>query len=118
MDYLLKTYGNNLEKEEDLIKRIIFRLNDLLIKTGLIFSPWQFSLIEYDNSGLIKKPICEIIIDILFKLYSKEIKYKNEEIIKQIEKICYPLNNKEHCLFYIIDCSKNISKKKKFHTNF
>ena len=112
MDYLLKTYGNNLEKEEDLIKRIIFRLNDLLIKTGLIFSPWQFLLIEYDNSGLIKKPICEIIIDILFKLYSKEIKYKNEEIIKEIEKICYPLNNKEHCLFYIIDCTKNISKKK------
>ena len=113
-EYLIKGYGENLGKDEEmikLIKSILFNLTDLLINRGLIYSPWLFTTYSLNNN-VIKKPICEIIIDILLSLYLISLSNKmekNEDIVKEIEKICFPLS-KEFSLFYIIDCIKNINQ--------
>ena len=113
-EYIIKGYEKKLGKDEEMIKTILSNLSELLIKKGLIYSPWLFSTFSLNND-IIKKPICEIIIDILFYIYPillSDDMNKNGYIVNEIEKICYPLSKSYYCLFYIIDYTKNIAERK------
>ena len=108
-EYVIKGYEKNFGKDEEIIKTIVFNLSELLIKRGLIYSPWLFSTFSINND-VIKKPICEIIIDIFFYIYPIFLSNENKNnVIKEIEKICYPLSKDNNCLFYIIDYTKTTS---------
>ena len=100
--YIYKLY------DKERIINLIITLIDLILKTGLIFSPFFFTTLEIEDNNKIKKHICEIIIDLLFT-----IQISNEELKNNLNKICFPdKNNKNNSLFFIIDSIKNITEYK------